>query len=293
VDDLGRKRGLKRILITGGSSYLGQHLVPLAMRQHEICYTYHENDPLDLPCGEQLDLRDGSRVMKLIAEFQPDAIIHTAGSNRSPDMAAVISLGARHVTESARKNGARLIHMSTDVIFDGRNAPYQETDPPSPIHDYGRAKAAAEATVSQWANHVIVRTSLISGLSIMDRSTEWMSVALAEGRPVKLFDNQWRQPVWAETLSLACLELATSGYCGILNVAGDQTVSRAYFGLKMLDWWGVNQRDLVQVGPSDPKWPLDTRLDLTLAREKLTTPLLGLDQVIEMAQTRPAGSNLN
>lgn len=284
---------MKRILITGGSSYLGQHLVPLATRQLEICYTFYENDPLDLPYGEQLDLRDEHRVMNLISEFQPEAIIHTAGSNRSPDMATVITLGAKYVTEAARKSGARLIHMSTDVIFDGQNAPYRETDPPSPIHDYGRVKAEAEAIVSQWANHVIVRTSLIYGLSIMDRSTEWMSVALAEERPVKLFDNQWRQPVWAETLSLACLELATSSYCGILNVAGDQSVSRAYFGLKMLDWWGINRRDLVQVGPSDPKWPLDTRLDLKLAKETLTTPLLGLDQVIDMAQTRPTGSNFD
>ncbi|MGD2047880.1 MAG: sugar nucleotide-binding protein, partial [Chloroflexota bacterium] len=172
---------MKRILITGGSSYLGQHLVPLATRQHEVCYTFYENDPLDLPYGEQLDLRDGPRVMNLTAEFQPDAIIHTAGSNRSSDMSAVISLGAKYVTEAASKTGARLVHMSTDVIFDGRNAPYRETDPPSPIHDYGRAKAAAEAIVSQWNNHVILRTSLIYGLSIMDRSTEWMSETLTEG----------------------------------------------------------------------------------------------------------------
>lgn len=284
---------MKRILITGGSSYLGQHLVPLATRQHEVCYTFYENDPFHLPYGEQLDLRDGSHVMRLISGFQPEAIIHTAGSNRSPDMEAVIRLGAHHVTEAARKNNARLIHMSTDVIFDGRNAPYRETDPPNPIHDYGRAKGAAEAIVGQWANHVIVRTSLIYGLFIMDRSTEWMSAALAEGRPVKLFNNQLRQPVWAETLSLACLELATSNYCGVLNVAGDQSVSRAYFSLKLLDWWGINDRDLVEVGPSDSKWPLDTRLDLTMAKKMLSTPLLGIDQVIDMTQTRPPASNFN
>lgn len=284
---------MNRVLITGGSSYLGQHLVPLATRQYEVCYSFYENDPLDLAYGEQIDLRDGPRVMNLVSEFQPEAIIHTAGSNRSPDMAAVIRLGANYVTEAARKTDARLIHMSTDVIFDGQNAPYRETDPPSPIHDYGRAKAEAETTVSQWANYVIVRTSLIYGLSIMDRSTEWMSVALAEERPVKLFDNQWRQPVWAETLSLALLELASSSYCGILNVAGDQSVSRAYFGLKMLDWWGINRRGLVQVGPSDPKWPLDTRLDLKLATNTLTTPLLGFDQVLELAQTRTTGSNFD
>lgn len=271
---------MNRILITGGSSYLGQHLVPLAASRFDVCYTYYQRNPLELPGAEHLDARDAPSVRRLVLEYRPDVIIHTAVSNRSPDMEVVIGQAAAHITDAASSIGARLIHISTDVVFDGRNPPYRESDSPSPLHAYGQAKAEAEAIVSRYANHVIVRTSLIYGLAIMDRSTEWMSSALAQGQPVTLYDNQMRQPVWARTLSLACIELAKSEYCGVLNVAGRQIMSRSEFGLKMLDWWGVKERSTLVVGPADPKWPLDTRLDLMLAMGLLSTPLLGVDEVL-------------
>jgi dTDP-4-dehydrorhamnose reductase len=195
-------------------------------------------------------------------------------------MIAVIEQGATHITAAARAAGARLIHLSTDTVFNGRQAPYDESAPPDPIHAYGRAKATAEAIMASWRNHVIIRTSLIYGLTLMDRSTQWIAAALQAGQSVTLFDNQIRNPVWAETLSQACLELAGLDYCGILNVAGRPALSRAEFGLKLLDWWGINRRQTLAIGPSGEDWPLDCRLDLSLAGKLLVTPLPGVDEVI-------------
>jgi dTDP-4-dehydrorhamnose reductase len=281
------------ILITGGSSYLGQHLVPLALAlaeplsasqrppSAEVCYTYHSSDPLALPQGRRLDLRDRTAVHDLIHTRRPAVIIHTAGSNRTPDMAAVIRQGTQFVTEAAAAVGARLIHISTDSIFDGRQPPYSEASPPTPIHAYGRAKADAEAIVAAYPDHVIVRPSLIYSPSLIDRSTEWITAALCAGQPVTLFTNQIRNPVSALTLSRACLELAGHAYRGILNVAGRQVLSRAEFGLKLLDYWGIEERGGLTLAPSaDDQWPLDCRLDLSLATSLLQTPLLGVDEVL-------------
>jgi dTDP-4-dehydrorhamnose reductase len=272
---------MKRLLITGGSSYLGQSLVPLALARYELCYTYFSRDPLGLPQGQQLDVCDGEAVRRLVTLWRPDTIIHLAGSNRSPAMEQVIRQGAEHVTAAAAKWGARLIHLSTDVLFDGRRPPYRESDPPSPIHAYGRAKAGAETIVAGHDNHVIVRTSLIYSPVRRDYSTGWVAAALAAGETVTLFTDQQRNPVWDETLSLACLELAEISYRGILNVAGRQVLSRAQFGLRLLDWWDIGERDTLVLGPSpEGIWPLDCRLDLSLARALLTTPLLGVDEVL-------------
>lgn len=272
---------MSRILITGGSSYLGRHLVPIARVHHEVAYTYYQTpQPYQDLRGFALDLRDGPAVQQVIREWQPEVIIHLAGSNRSPDMTAVIEEGATNVVAAAARANARLIHLSSDVVFDGRHAPYRESDSPNPIHDYGRAKAAAEAIVAAYPNHVIVRTSLIYGRRLMDRSTEWIVAALQQGRPVTLFDNQWRNPVWARTLSLACLELAQMDFRGILHVAGRQALTRAEFGLKLLDWWGIAERDSLTIGPSSDAWPLDCRLDVSLAADLLETPLLGIDEVL-------------
>lgn len=279
-----------RLLITGGSSYLGQHLVPLAQAEHKLCYTFFERDRLQLAGGERVDMRLETAVSRLVSSFKPEVIIHTVGSNRPADMSEVILQGTAHITHAASQIGARLIHISTDAIFDGAAGPYAETAVASPVHEYGRAKAAAEAIVRQYANHVIVRTSLIYGLQQMDHGTAWMAEALSAGQPVKLFTNQIRNPVWVDSLSYACLELVRNGYVGLLHVAGRQAMSRADFALRMLDWWGIETRQTLAVGESDASWPLDCRLDVGLATAVLTTPLWGVDEVLARAKQEARGS---
>jgi dTDP-4-dehydrorhamnose reductase len=275
-----------RLLITGGSGYLGRHLVPIALPDHKLVYTYFSQDPLARPEGVQLDLRDRDAVLRLVGDFRPNVIIHTAASNRSADMERSIVDGTRYITEAATANDARLIHMSTDVVFDGTQAPYAESAEPTPIHAYGRAKAAAELIVKQWHNHVIVRTSLIYGLDIMDNGTKWMVNALQAGEPVTLFANHLRNPVWAVSLSNALLELAHNDFTGMLNVAGEQEMTRAEFGAKMLDWWGVEGHKTISAeADNSGRWPVDCRLDIAQAQAVLQTPLPSLDSVM-IAVTR-------
>lgn len=272
---------MARLLITGGSSYLGQHLVPLAAAQNQTSYTYFTHNPLPAPSGYKLDVREGPAVQTLVKQLQPEIIIHTVGSNRPADMENVIISGTRHVTEAAVMAGARLIHISTDVVFNGQDAPYGEDAPPTPIHAYGRAKTEAETIAAEHPDHVIVRTSLIYGLQIMDMGTRWLVEALRSKRPVTLFGDQRRNPVWADTLSSACLELAASNFRGILHVAGEQVLTRAEFGLRMLDWWGITDRASLSIGSSDhTKWPADCTFDLSRARGAINTPLPGVDAVL-------------
>lgn len=278
---------MTKLLITGGSSYFGQHFVPLAAKNFEVCYTYHQNDPLALPIGKKLDIRDETAVSHLINVLQPDVIIHLAGSNRGTDMAEVIVQGATNVTQAAARLNCRLIHMSTDCVFDGLEPPYNETAVLTPVNAYGQAKAEAEAIVQQQPNHVIIRTSLIYSLEMMDHGTSWMTAALREGKPVTLFDNQIRNPVWATTLAEACLELAVNELTGVLHVVGSQTMTRAAFSLKMLDWWGVTERDMLTIGPATTgNWPLDLTFDVSKGTAVLDTPLLGVDQVLQLAEKR-------
>ncbi len=193
--------------------------------------------------------------------------------------------GATNVTQAAAQANTRLIHLSTDCVFDGLQPPYDETAVPTPVNAYGQAKTEAERIVQQHPNHVIIRTSLIYSLENMDHGTSWMAAALREGKPVTLFDNQLRNPVWATTLGQACLELATHEFVGILHIAGAQTMTRAAFSLKMLDWWGIQERDTLTIGPSTGgNWPLDLTFDIGQGTAVLDTPLLSIDQVFELAQ---------
>lgn len=272
---------MSRILITGGSSYLGQHLVPLATSSHTVAYTFYQNNPALPAQSHQLDIRDETAVHNLIFTFQPEIIIHLAGSNQGSQMATVIRQGAGNVMWAAREVGARLIHLSTDAIFRGDAAPYDETAVPDPVNEYGRAKADAEAIVQQHPNYLIARTSLVYGLQKMDHGTRWMAAALQSGQPVTLFNNQMRNPIWVQTLCQAILELVQNEVTGILNVAGNQVISRAEFALKMLDYWQIQPRDRLNVAPASGNWPLNCELDLGRATAVLKTKLPGVDEVLK------------
>lgn len=275
-----------RLLITGGSSYLGQALIPLSTTAYDVCYTFFKSSPYlqATATAVQLDLRQKGAVVALVESWQPQAIIHLAGSNRSPDMETVITAGANHIAQAAAAMQARLIHLSSDVIFDGLHAPYDETASPTPRHAYGRAKAEAEQSITSSPDHVIIRTSLIYGFHAPDRSTEWIATALHKGEPVTLFNNQWRNPIAADTLGRACLELITHPYQGVLNIAGNEIISRADYALKLLDWWQINKRDTLHIAPApvDAPWPPDTTLNINKALQLLKTPLPGVTKTLEM-----------
>lgn len=282
---------MERIIITGGSSYVGRHLVPMGLAAgHQVLYTTFSSDLNGIHGdaeGVQLDLTDPSQFKGLCNRFKPTAIIHLAGSNRSEQMEKVIVEGAETVVAAAARHKARLIHFSTDVIFDGKNPPYTELDRPTPLHAYGRAKVRAEAVVrSSHGDHVIIRPSLIYGLKEMDRGTEWVYAALNKGKRVTLFTNQLRNPVWMESLCQMALQLVGHPYCGIVHAGGKQVLSRAEFGKRLLDWWKIPVGENLIFAPAeaDAPWPANTTLDCRLATDQLEIPLPGVDEVIEMVE---------
>lgn len=276
---------MRRLLITGGSGYLGRHLITLAAGHWEITATYFRH-PLDGDgfVAARLDVRDSGQVNALVAKVQPGVIIHTAYATESEEtMQEVIVQGTWHVARAAREAGARLIHLSTDVLFDGQRGNYTEDDPPSPITPYGRAKAAAEAIVAAEADDaVIVRTSLITGFDPPDLRTQWVLDCLREGREIRLFTDEFRCPVWVITLAQALLELAELDYRGVLNVAGNQVLTRCELGVRVARFFELDPAGLIPAlaAESGLDRPLNCTLDLSLARCLLRTPLLGLDEVL-------------
>ncbi|MCC6831024.1 MAG: sugar nucleotide-binding protein, partial [Thermoleophilia bacterium] len=124
---------------------------------------------------------------------------------------------------------ARLVHMSTDVVFAGREAPYTEDDPVDPVHDYGRAKADAEREVmAAHPDAVMVRTSLMYGGP--DSPPVRMVLDAAAGRAdVAFFADEHRSVAHVADIAGAVLALARMDVRGPLHVAGPAPVSRLAF----------------------------------------------------------------
>ncbi|GIV90937.1 MAG: NAD(P)-dependent oxidoreductase [Chloroflexus sp.] len=258
-------------LITGGTGYLGSALIRHARaRGLAIAATFHHQTP---PVGTDitwypLDLRDPTAVRRLITEVQPAVIIHTAFRQYEPDLMAITGEGAGHVAVAAAEIGARLIHMSSDVIFDGEKAgAYTEADPPNPITDYGRAKARAEELVQHHHPHAaIVRTSLIYGFDPLDRHSAF-ALAVARGeRPEKLFRDELRCPIFVDDLATALLDLAQSDYRGIIHFAGAETISRYEWGRLLAQAHGLDPDRIIGALSAESPTPRPRNCALDISR---------------------------
>ena len=239
-----------KLHITGASGYLGSELVRLRPDAST----------------ERVEIRDADAVYALFERLRPETVIHTAYRQ---DDASVNVEGSENVARAAAAAGARLVHLSTDVVFDGRKGePYVEDDPLSPVNEYGASKAEAEHRVG--AAHpeaLIVRTSLIVG------GAQPSKHELASTRPGPWFTNEVRSPVQVTDLAHALLELAELDVAGPLHVAGADGISRA--GLAEL----IAGRPVLTAEAPTTR-PLDCRLDSSRAQALIGTRLRGVREVL-------------
>ncbi len=135
------------------------------------------------------------------------------------------------------------------------------------------------------AEAVTVCTSLIYGWRLrMGRHTRWIVDDLEAGKPVRLFTDELRCPIWVESLAAAVVELAGLNYMGVLHVAGAQLLSRYEFGVRLLRFHGLDPSPIIPArsvaNRSGLRRPLDCTLDCSRARSLLRTPLPGFDEVL-------------
>jgi dTDP-4-dehydrorhamnose reductase len=276
----------RRLFITGGTGYLGGALLRLAAGRYELGASYLSQQPADSPeiVWASLDVRDPQAVRAVLAQFQPDIVLHTAFVQYGPELMAITADGSGHVAQVSNDLGVRLIHMSSDVIFDGeRPRPYVEGDPPDPISAYGEAKAAAERLVA--AAHpgaAIVRTSLIYGFNPIDRQTRFALEIAAGRRADTLFSDEYRCPIYVDDLAAALLELAENDYAGVLNIAGAERLSRYEMGMLLARALGHDPARInAGLSAESPvRRPRNCTLDIGRAQALLRTRLRGLREVL-------------
>ena len=223
----------------------------------------------------QLDVRDAAGVRAAIDAARPDVVVHTA---YRMDDATVNVDGTRAVAAAAAGIGARLVHLSSDLVFAGTGSrALTEDDEPDPVTPYGASKLEAERICPPGA--LLVRTSLLYG-GERPSNHERMAIEAADGeREMTFFTDELRCPIAVGDLATAILELAPLDVAGPLHVAGADALTRLEFAQLVAANHGRDPGAL-RGGPGGPGRPKRVALDSSRAQALLRGRLRGAREVL-------------
>jgi dTDP-4-dehydrorhamnose reductase len=265
-----------RLLLTGASGYLGRYLAAAARCRADLELVTAGRSGADVAC----DLEVPGSLERSVAAVGADLVLHAAAwssisrCERDPALARVTNVEA---TAALARAGRRLVLVSTDLVFGGDAAPYGPRDPVAPRSEYGRTKAAAERAVLA-AGGLVVRLPLLFGRSFDGTrgATDMVRAAIAEGRELVLFVDEFRTPLHVADAAAALLALALDPRrAGIAHLAGPERVSRFELGRRFAAVHGlavsiVGRSNADPLRPRDvalvPDWPPPPSLDDALAR---------------------------
>jgi dTDP-4-dehydrorhamnose reductase len=213
-----------RVLVTGATGQVGSEVVS-AMHRHG-----HE---VIAPGRSGLDLMQPSQVEHRVALLVPDWIINCAAytqvdrAESEPEQALTVNRdSAAALARVAAARNARLLHISTDFVFDGsQSRPYREDDMPNPLGVYGRSKLEGEQAVREaLPDAVILRTAWVYGVHGHNFVKTMLRIA-GEGRPLRVVDDQTGTPTWARDIAGAITALVQADASGLFHYTNAGSVS--------------------------------------------------------------------
>lgn len=264
------------ILITGVAGFLGSHLARLLQEQGRPFTGIYKLKKPAFPAG-QLDLSNREAVQERLRQLRPGAILHLAAASSPnwcelhPKESQLINVDAAiNLAVYAREAGIPFIFTSTDLVFDGQNAPYDEDWAPSPICTYGMHKAAAEQGVLlAYPEAAIARLPLLYGWG-NNFLREWVE-KLKAGHPLSAFVDEHRSPAYVQDAAYGLLQLLGLGAAGFFHLGGPEPLSRFDMARHIARAFGVDER-LVQPGKqADVAMPAPRPADVSLSSEKAYT----------------------
>ncbi len=254
---------MKKICVTGGNGLLGVKLLAEASGKYALVSVDLQNDPLfEFEQMEYIqgDITQRETISDIIMDARPDCVINTAAftyvdrCESEKETAWKVNVeGARNVALACRSLNIKLIHISSDYVFDGENGPYDEEAKPHPISTYGRTKWESEKEVSSiFKNNVIARTTVLYGYfpGIRPNFVTWLIDQLNNGESVSIVNDQFGTPTLADDLAGALLILFEKDKRGVFNAVGSEWIGRLGFAKKIAEVFGLDA-NLIRETTSD------------------------------------------
>lgn len=289
----------KRLLITGANGFVAGSIV----KQAEPSWEVHA---VSRGAGvfERENLRwhrvssfDEASLHDLFHEVEPEAVIHTAAladidyCQANQDVAVAVNVEfTRIVAALCCEHDAKMVHLSTDNVFDGDKGSYDEGDPVNPVNFYGETKVRSEwAVAASHCRAVVARVALVMGLPMIGAGNSFVSrmvATLEAGKDVTAPANEIRSPVDVVTLGQALLELAGNDWTGCMHLSGNDRMSRLDMMRRIARKLGYSESKIVAHDPKSipgrAERPRDVSLRNMKARARLKTAMADLERGMEL-----------
>ncbi|MCU0371644.1 MAG: dTDP-4-dehydrorhamnose reductase [Ignavibacteria bacterium] len=276
-----------KILITGANGLLGQAMVSVFTRESdfEIIKTSVEPESFVRTGLQyiQLDITNKDELKKTVSEINPCVIINCAAftdvdkCETERELSWKINVDAvKNLIIAARPVNAKLVHFSTDYVFDGKNGPYDEQSVPNPLSFYGRGKLASEnALIASGIEHAIIRTMVLFGygVNVKPNFAMWLVNKLSAKEKINIVDDQIGNSTIADDLAYGTLKVVEKEKTGIYNIAGRDIESRLDFTMKLCDVYGYDKSLINRIKTKDLNQPAPRPLNSGLITLKAETEL--------------------
>jgi dTDP-4-dehydrorhamnose reductase len=269
------------LLLTGATGFLGRRLALGLAGPWRVAGA---GRTVAAPGSLAMDLADPDSIRRAFDAARPAAVVHS-GAIAAPDACEKDPALARRVNADATRllaglcgaSGARLVFISTDLVFDGEKGRYVEDDAPNPLSVYGRVKLEAEESVLAKApGAAVVRIAAAYGRPLGGRPcfVDELRAALFQGRPVAAFTDQWRTPTAADGLSEVLLRLlAEPDLSGVFHWGGADRATRFEAAVTLCRAFGFDESLVRPARMNDKRAPAPRPRDSSLDSSRLSAAL--------------------
>lgn len=273
-----------RILVTGASGLLGLNLaLEAASAGHRVFGAANEHRPHTQRFTVlQADLLEEGALERLLEHTQPDWVIHCAAlanvdaCESAPELAqhlnAEIPAKLAHLVA---RGGARLVHISTDAVFDGQRGDYTESDPPNPLSVYARSKLAGERGVAAANPDAIIARVNLFGWSMSGRRSlaEFFVRSLQAGEQVNGFTDVIFCPLLVNDIAGLLLNMLELELHGLYHVVSRECLSKYEFGVRLAGQFGLDSELIRPISVAESGLKAARSPRLSLSTHKLSTDL--------------------
>lgn len=286
---------MKRLLVTGASGLLGINLALRESAHREVTGITNSHNLSGVPFPvEALDLTLPGMVKRVLAEKKLDVVVNCAAlaniddCEKEPAKAALInSTMPGWLAQECHTRGIRLVHLSTDAVFDGLRGGYRETDKPHPLSVYAQTKLDGEKAVLDACPEAVIARVNFYGWSLSGKRSlaEFFYNNLSAGKQVNGFTDVLFCPLFVDHLVDVLMRLADSDHSGLFHVVSPVALSKFDFGCKIARALKLDDRLIKPVSVEDGGLLARRSPNLTLNMDKLRNALQlalpGVDEGIQ------------